>query len=95
MLLLQVYFGALQLFRLTQGAGPILMWNCSSFNLPEADGKCHNVGLQPVDHGAGLLARAPVGLLDRNGLPCLGLPILDKSRIKLSVQLSSGIIGDI
>ena len=55
----------------------------------------HDVGLQPVDHRAGLLARSAVRLLDRDRLPGLRLPIPCERGVVVLVQLARRIVGDV
>ena len=55
----------------------------------------HDVGLEAVDHGAGLLAGAAMGLLDGDGLAGLGLPILDEGLVDGLVELAGRIVGDV
>ena len=56
-----------------------------------AQRECHDIRLQPVDDGAGLLAGAAVGLFELDGLPILrGERLID-----LLVELPRGIVGDV
>ena len=53
------------------------------------------VGVQPVDDGAGLLARAAVALLDGHVLAGLGLPVLGKRLVELHIQLARRVVRHI
>ena len=56
-----------------------------------AQRECHDIRLQPVDDGSGLLAGAAVGLFEMDGLPVLrGERLVD-----LLVELPRGIVGDV
>ena len=55
----------------------------------------HHVRIEPVDHGAGLLARAAVRLLDGHGLAGLRLPVLGEGLVELLVQLTGRIVGHV
>ena len=55
----------------------------------------HHVGIQAVDHRAGLLARAAMRLLDRHILTGLGLPVLGEGLVVLHIQLARRVVGDI
>ena len=55
----------------------------------------HDVSIQAVDHGAGLLARAAVGLLHHDVVARFGLPVLRKRRVKLLIKFACGIVGNV
>ncbi len=55
----------------------------------------HHVGLEAVDHGAGLLARAAVRLLDGDVLAGLSLPMLRERGIEFLIELAGRIVGDV
>ena len=55
----------------------------------------HHVGFQAVDDGAGLLARAAMGLLDGDVLAGLGLPILGEGLVDGFVELTRRVVGDV
>jgi hypothetical protein len=54
-----------------------------------------DVGLQAVDHRAGLLARAAVALVDGQGLADLVLPVLGVGGVDVLVELARRIIADV
>ena len=58
-------------------------------------GQRGHIGFQPVDDGAGLLARSAVALLDGHVLAGLGLPVLGKGLVELHVQLAGGVVRHI
>jgi hypothetical protein len=58
-------------------------------------GQGHHVGLEAVDHRAGLLARAAVRLLHGHRLVALGLPVLAERGVVLLVQLAGRIVGHV
>ena len=55
----------------------------------------HDVGLQPVDDGAGLLAGAAVRLLDGDRFAGLGLPVVGEGLIDGLVEFTGGIVGNV
>jgi len=54
-----------------------------------------DVGLEPVDHCLGLLARAAVALLDGDVVAGGLVPVLREGRVELLVELARRIVGDI
>ena len=57
--------------------------------------ECHDIGLETVDHGAGLLARSAVRLFYGHIVSALRLPILGKGRIDLFVELPGWVVRDV
>ena len=55
----------------------------------------HDVGVEPVDDGAGLLAGAAMRLLDGHGLAGVGLPLGGESGVEILVELAGRVIGDV
>ena len=55
----------------------------------------YDIGLQTVNHRAGLLARSTVGLLDRDCLAGLRLPVFGESLVEILIQLARRIVGNI
>ena len=51
-----------------------------------------DVGVEPVDDGAGLSARAAVRLLDGHGLLRLALPVLHERGVEIGVELTGRIV---
>ena len=54
-----------------------------------------DIGLQPVDHGAGLGARAAIGGVERDRVAGLGFPLRGKAVAQILVKLAGGIVADI
>ena len=54
-----------------------------------------DIGLQPVDHGAGLGARTAIGGVDRDRVAGLGLPLRGEGVAQILVQFARRIIADI
>src|SRR5690606_16135652 len=54
-----------------------------------------DVGLEPVDDRARLLARAAVGGANDEGLAGLGLPLPRERHVELRVQLAGGVVGGV
>jgi hypothetical protein len=52
----------------------------------------HNVGLEPVDHRACLLARTAMGLLDRYILAGSCLPVPDEGLVEFGVKLAGRVV---
>jgi hypothetical protein len=59
------------------------------------EGERDDVGVEPVDHGARLAARAAVRHLHRNLLARVGLPLRDEPLVELAVELARGVIRDV
>ena len=59
------------------------------------EGEGDDVGLEPVDDRAGLLARAAVRLLDGHGLSGLRLPLRGEGGVHLLVELARRVVGDV
>jgi hypothetical protein len=57
--------------------------------------KRDDVRRQPVDHGAGLTARAAVRLLDRDLLAGARLPVFGKLGVQIAIQLARRVIAHI
>ena len=55
----------------------------------------HDVGVEPVDDGARLLAGAAVRLVDRDVLAGLLLPVLGEGRVVVLIELARRIVGDV
>src|SRR3546814_7836041 len=55
----------------------------------------HDIGFEPVNDRARLLARAAVRLLDRQWLTALRLPLLGEDRINRFVQFARRIVADV
>ena len=55
----------------------------------------HDIGLQTVNHRAGLLAGAPVRLIDGDRLARPGLPVGCEGGVELLVELARRIIGHV
>ena len=53
------------------------------------------IGVQAVDDGAGLLARAAVRLLDTHVLPGFAFPVLGKGLVEFGIQLAGRVIRDV
>ena len=53
------------------------------------------LGLKPVDHGAGLFACSAVRLLDRDVPAALMLPVLLERLVELLVELASWVVADV
>ena len=57
--------------------------------------KRYDIGIQPVDHGARLLAGTTVGLPDGDGFPGLLLPVPGEGGVEILVQFPRRIVGDV
>ena len=55
----------------------------------------HDIGVEPVDHRSGLLARTAMRLLDGHSLAGLGLPLGGEGGVELLVELAGRVIGDV
>ena len=60
-----------------------------------SQGQGDNVGLQSIDHRAGLLAGAGMGLLNGDRLAGLRLPVFGEGLIEILIQLARGVVGNI
>jgi hypothetical protein len=58
-------------------------------------GEGGHVGFEPIDDGAGLLARAAMALFDGHILTGLGLPVFGESSVVFDVQLTGWVVGHI
>ncbi len=54
-----------------------------------------DIGLQAIDHRAGLLAGATMGILDAHVFAGLGLPVLGEGGVVLLVELTGRIVGHV
>src|SRR5690606_40435000 len=59
------------------------------------EGKGDDIGVEPVNDGTGLRARAAVRHADRDILPGTLLPVAGEGRIHLAVEFARRIVGDI
>ena len=59
------------------------------------EGQGDDVGLEAVDHRAGLLAGAAVGLLDGDHLVVAVLPVFGEGGVVVLVELAGRVIGDV
>ena len=55
----------------------------------------HDVGLQPVDHRAGLLARAAMRLLEADRFAGFLLPVRGEGGVVVAVELAGRVVGDV
>ena len=55
----------------------------------------HDIGLQPIQHRAGLRTGAAMRLVDGDALPGLALPVGDEGAVDVAVQFACRIVGDI
>jgi hypothetical protein len=60
-----------------------------------SQGQGDDIGFQPIDHRAGLLARAIVGLIDPYVLTGASPPIGREQAVEILVELSRRIVADI
>ena len=58
-------------------------------------GQGGHIGIDAVNDGARLLARATVRLLDRDHLPGFVFPVLGKYLVVVRIQLAGGVVGDV
>jgi hypothetical protein len=58
-------------------------------------GQRHDISLEALDHGAGLLAGAAVRLVDGDGVAGLGLPVFGESIVELLIELPGRVVGDV
>ncbi len=54
-----------------------------------------DIGLEAVDHGAGLLSGAAVRLLDGDGVASLGLPVGGEGGVVIDVKLAGRVVGHV
>ena len=59
------------------------------------EGESDDIGSEAVDHGAGLLAGATVGLLDIELFPVFLLPLRGERLVDIDVEFTGGIVGNI
>ena len=59
------------------------------------EGERHDIGLEPVDHAAGLFTGTSVGLFYNDRVAGLDFPVRSKSRVELGVKFARRIVGDV